>query len=241
MPHTITIQNLRYKWPGQAENLLEIDALSVDRGEHLILMGASGSGKSSLLSLLGGVIIPQEGSLDILGTRVNELRAAQRDIFRADHMGYIFQQFNLVPYLSVLDNITLPCRFSERRFQRTLEREGSPQKEAIRLLEHLDLSGKELQNKAVTELSVGQQQRVAAARALIGSPEILIADEPTSSLDEDLQEAFLELLFKECKAEATTLVFVSHDPRFGRLFDRTLKLESLSNQVTRRLVEGGRP
>jgi putative ABC transport system ATP-binding protein len=239
MHQTIQIQNLRYKWPGQTDNLLEIDSLSLNRGEHLFLMGASGSGKSSLLSLLGGVIVPQQGSLEILGTTINELKASQRDAFRADHMGYIFQQFNLVPYLSMIDNVTLPCRFSEKRFQRSAQNGNSPQQEAVRLLEHLGITGKELLRKPVTELSVGQQQRVAAARALIGSPEVLIADEPTSSLDEDTQGAFIELLFQECKEANTTLVFVSHDTRFARLFGRTVKLESLENKVTQNLVEGG--
>jgi len=239
MPKAIQIQNLRYKWPGQTDNLLEIGFLSLERGENLFVMGASGSGKSSLLSLLGGVIVPQQGVIEILGTAISRLKPSGRDIFRADHIGYIFQQFNLVPYLSVIDNVTLPCRFSERRFQQSAQNGNSPQQEAVRLLEHLGIARKEVLKKPVTELSVGQQQRVAAARALIGSPEMLIADEPTSSLDEETQEAFIELLFRECKEVQSTLVFVSHDTRFASLFDRTVRLESLENKVTRNLVEGG--
>lgn len=239
MSYTISLKKLSYKWPGQTQTLLEIDALSVLKGERLFLMGASGSGKSTLLSLLGGVITPLQGSITILGTDISQLKNAKRDEFRANHLGFIFQQFNLVPYLSVIDNVTLPCRFSEKRFTNCTEGGKSPKQEAIRLLNHLGIIGNELLNKSVTELSVGQQQRVAAARALIGSPELVIADEPTSSLDADAQEAFLKLLFQECKAQNTTLVFVSHDIRFSKLFDRTIQLKALKNNFTQELVEGG--
>jgi len=234
MPHTIAIKNLTYKWPGQEQNLLEIEELAVKEGERLFLMGASGSGKSTLLSLLGGVIVPQQGSIEILGNDITSLKAADRDEFRANHMGYIFQQFNLVPYLSVLENVTLPCRFSSKRYKQATQKTSHPNDEASRLLDQLGLSGK-YKNKAVTELSVGQQQRVAAARAVIGSPEIIIADEPTSSLDANAQESFIDLLFKECETQKTSLVFVSHDERFAKLFDRTIEIESLSKQT----VQGG--
>ena len=132
--------------------------------------------------------------------------------------------FNLVPFLSVLDNVTLPCRFSARRREAAAAR-GGAEAEARRLLEHLDLGPEARSRRAVTALSVGQQQRVAAARALIGRPEIVLADEPTSALDADRREAFVRLLFRECAAEGATLLFVSHDRSFAPLFDRTLALD----------------
>ena len=239
MKSAAQIERLSYKWPGQKQNLLDIEKLVLGSGERLFLMGASGSGKSTLLSLLGGVIVPQHGSISVLGTNICALKNSERDEFRANHLGFIFQQFNLVPYLSVIDNVTLPCRFSEKRFKNCQEGGSNPKQEAIRLLNHLGISGDEILNKSVTELSVGQQQRVAAARALIGSPEIVIADEPTSSLDANTQEAFIQLLFQECKVQNTTLVFVSHDIRFSKLFDRTIQLKATENNFTQELVEGG--
>jgi putative ABC transport system ATP-binding protein len=171
-----------------------------------------------LLSLLAGVTVPQAGSVAVLGQRISELGPAQRDRFRADHLGYIFQMFNLIPYLSVIDNVTLPLRFSPRRRKRL----SDPAGEAKRLLAHLGMD--ELLDRPVTELSVGQQQRVAAARALIGSPEIVLADEPTSSLDRANSEKFVQLLFDECDRDRTTLVFVSHDHTLAQLFDRSITL-----------------
>jgi putative ABC transport system ATP-binding protein len=160
------------------------------------------------------------------------LTGAARDAFRADHFGIIFQMFNLVPYLSVIDNVTLPCRFSARR-RRHVEARGGAEREARRLLQDLDLTEEAQSPHAVARLSVGQQQRVAAARALIGQPEIVLADEPTSALDADRREAFLRLLFQECETERATLLFVSHDRSLQGLFDRSLALDNVLHQRTR--------
>jgi putative ABC transport system ATP-binding protein len=221
----IDIHGLEYGWtPGRT--LLRIDRLAIEAGERVFVHGPSGSGKSTLLSLLAGVVVPRQGSLRVLGTEVTRLAGAARDAFRADHFGIVFQMFNLVPYLSVLENVTLPCRFSARR-RRQADARGGADVEGRRLLEHLDLTGEARSGRAVTRLSVGQQQRVAAARALIGRPEIILADEPTSALDADRREAFLELLFRECAAEGATLLFVSHDRGLEKLFDRTLALDDV--------------
>lgn len=239
MTHTIQLRDLAYRWPGQKHDLLKVPDLHVSAGERLFLMGASGSGKSTLLSLLGGVILPAKGLVEILGQDITRMKAAERDEYRGSHMGYIFQQFNLVPYLSVIDNVTLPCRFSEARRMKITGKGSSPSEEAKRLLDHLGISGRELLRKPVTELSVGQQQRVAAARALVGSPELILADEPTSSLDSGVQEAFVKLLFQECSEQHSTLVFVSHDARFGRLFDRSIQLRRLTDSESHVVEEGG--
>ena len=229
----IALSELRFRWRAQGPETLRIDALEVAAGERLFVEGPSGSGKSTLLGLLAGVNQPQQGRIQVLGERLDQLSPTARDRFRADHIGYLFQLFNLIPYLGILDNVTLPARFSRHRRARALARSPSLVAEAKRLLTHLDLDQRALARQAVSELSIGQQQRVAAARALFGSPALLIADEPTSSLDADRRRAFLELLFAECAETGSTLIFVSHDASLEGLFDRTLRLPEL-NQATDR-------
>lgn len=224
----IAIRDLEFRWRADAPPTLLIDRLEVNRGERLFIKGPSGSGKSTLLSLLGGVTTPQCGSLEVLGQGLQGLSGAQRDHFRADHIGFVFQMFNLLPYLSMVENVTLPCRFSKRRRERVQAQGLSLEAEALRLLEHLDLADEKLLARPVTELSVGQQQRVAVARALIGAPELVIADEPTSALDADRREAFLTLLEQECMEQGITLLFVSHDASLESLFDRTIALAELN-------------
>lgn len=212
--------------------LLDIERLDVVQGERLFLRGSSGSGKSTLLGLIAGVLTAQGGNIEILGQSMGAMNAAARDRFRADHFGIIFQQFNLIPYLSVAENVVLPCYFSAQRRRKAIARSGTPQDEALRLLGHLDMADAAVMHKPVTELSVGQQQRVAAARALIGSPEILIADEPTSSMDADRRAAFIELLFRQCDETGSTLLFVSHDLGLQQPFDRVLELDRLNKVAT---------
>lgn len=224
----VDLSNVRFSWPGSVSPTIEIASLAVCAGERVFLRGPSGSGKSTLLSLLAGVLAPQSGTVAVLGSNIGMLGGAARDRFRADHIGFIFQMFNLIPYLSVVENVCLPCGFSAGRRARAVQSGGTVEKEAVRLLSHLDMADDALLRRPVTELSVGQQQRVAAARALIGSPELLIADEPTSSLDADRRAAFLELLFKECAGAGITLVFVSHDASLEALFDRGISLADVN-------------
>jgi len=224
----VAITGLRFGWHGSENRVLDIETLQINRGERVFIEGPSGSGKSTLLSLMAGVVTPQQGCVTILDQRIDNLSGAQRDRFRADHIGFIFQLFNLISYLSVLENVTLPCRFSKQRQAKAQKRSANPEAEAQRLLIQLDMAAPDLLQRPVSDLSVGQQQRVAAARALIGSPEILIADEPTSSLDTHHREGFIHLLFEECRREDITLVFVSHDTRLAALFDRTIRLEEIN-------------
>ncbi|WP_115461689.1 ABC transporter ATP-binding protein [Winogradskyella aurantiaca] len=235
---TIVINNLEFRWEPTASPILTIDHLKLKKNSSLFLQGPSGSGKSTLLSLLAGILVPQSGTIEMLGQSIHQLRSKERDKFRADHVGYIFQMFNLLPYLSVLENVTLPCSFSKSRFKKLGNSDKAVEKEALRLLNKLGFSDKQFLNKPVTELSLGQQQRVAACRALMGSPEILIADEPTSALDADAQENFLTLLNEECKKNEITLIFVSHDERLAQQFDQVARLrggnitvESLKGKV----------
>jgi putative ABC transport system ATP-binding protein len=218
----LELADVRFWWRRGPTPDLEIGSLTVRLGERLFVQGPSGSGKSTLLSLLTGIATPQEGTVMVLGQRLHAMTSAARDRFRADHIGYIFQLFNLLPYLSVIDNVTLPLRFSKKRYRNAGGHDCAS--EAIRLLDHLGMGSPDVLHRSVTELSVGQQQRVAAARAIIGTPEIVFADEPTSSLDADNRETFIELLFRECEREKTTLVFVSHDKSLAGLFDRKVEL-----------------
>jgi putative ABC transport system ATP-binding protein len=213
----IDVSDLVFSWQPEAPTVLSIDTLQVDAGECLFIKGPSGSGKSTLLSLLSGVTTANTGTVRVMGQALDQLGRVQRDHFRADYIGYIFQMFNLIPYLSVVNNVMLPCRFSARRRDKVLARGNGLEAEARRLLQHLDMDYPELHRRAVTTLSVGQQQRVAVARALMGSPELLIADEPTSSLDVDRHESFIRLLFDECRKSGATLIFVNHDASLQHL------------------------
>ena len=225
----IELQDLRFAWPKQA-TLLDIESFRLEPGQRLFLKGPSGSGKTTLLGLLGGVQLAQSGSIRLLGQDLSQLSASARDRFRADHSGFIFQQFNLLPFLSVLDNVLLPCQFSKHRTQQAIQRHGSIRAAAQALLDHLGLPV-QLQQQLAGELSIGQQQRVAAARALIGQPKLVIADEPTSALDADSREAFLQLLFAECKAAGASLLFVSHDQALAKRFDRSTHVSQLNRAI----------
>lgn len=227
----ITLSGLRFSWPGQPP-LLDIPSFSLAHGERLFLHGPSGSGKTTLLNLLAGVLEPQQGVLKVLGQEFNQISARQRDQVRADSLGFIFQVFNLVPYLSMVDNVLLPCRFSKQRERRACKQWGSSQQAAEGLLAALGLGDSKLQQRSVTELSVGQQQRVAAARALIGAPELIIADEPTSALDSEARGAFIDLLMEQVESTGSSLLFVSHDLSLASAFPQQRSLAQLNNGVS---------
>ena len=223
----IELSDLSFSWPGHPV-LLDIPAFRLEPGETLFLKGPSGSGKTTLLGLLGGVQKANSGTIRLLGKELGELGSGARDRFRVDHTGYIFQQFNLLPFLSVRENVELPCHFSRLRASRAVQRHGSVDNAAQTLLTHLGLKDPALLERRADSLSIGQQQRVATARALIGQPELVIADEPTSALDADAREAFIQLLFAECREAGASLLFVSHDQSLAPLFDRNLSLSELN-------------
>lgn len=227
----IQIRDLHFRWRKNLPEVLYIPDWQVKRGERIFIRGASGSGKSTLLALLAGVALPEQGEIQLLDQTVNHLSGTKRDHFRSNHIGFVFQLFNLIPYLSVLENVTLPCRFSTLRKNKVMHSGISLETEALRLLDHLGMAQDDLVHRPVTELSVGQQQRVATARALIGAPEIIIADEPTSALDSDMRQAFIKLLFQECDQTGSTLLFVSHDQQLESLFEHHITLDDI-NQVS---------
>ncbi|MBL8362156.1 MAG: ATP-binding cassette domain-containing protein [Rubrivivax sp.] len=220
----VRLHGLEYTWPGMAAPTLVIDDWAAARGDTVFVQGPSGCGKSTLLGLLSGVLVAAPGMVSVLGTDWAALRGAARDARRADDLGVIFQQFNLLPYLSVLDNVRLPCRFSARRAARCT---GGVDAAARRLLASMELP-ETLWLQPAARLSVGQQQRVAAARALIGAPALVLADEPTSALDAALRDGFMAHLLEQVQAAGSTLIFVSHDERLAARFSRRLALPELN-------------
>jgi putative ABC transport system ATP-binding protein len=217
----VAMSEVRFRWP-RSGFAMSIDRFAVRAGERLLIIGPSGSGKSTFLSLMCGIVAPQQGAISVLGIDLGTLSGARRDQFRAEHFGIIFQMFNLLPYGSTLDNVLLPLHFAGGRHRRASEAAGV-ESEANRLFSRLGLDPG-LAKAPSSTLSVGQQQRVAAARALIGRPELIVADEPTSSLDRNHQLAFLDLLFAEASAAGATLVVVSHDESLAARMDRVVPL-----------------
>lgn len=219
----VDLSEVRFDWPGGGFGL-DVPTLRIAAGETLFLLGRSGAGKSTLLSLICGVVTPQSGRVTVAGQDLGRLGGAARDRLRADTIGVIFQMFNLLPYASALDNILVPLRFSAERRRRCAD----PRGEALALTTALGLPERLVTHGTAAALSVGQQQRVAVARALIGQPALVIADEPTSALDADSQAEFMRLVFGQVRAIGATLIMVSHDARLAEPFDRVLRLDEIA-------------
>ena len=223
----IRLAGVGFAYAGGAR-IVDIAELEVAQGDRLFVEGPSGSGKSTLLCLVAGILTPSVGTVEVLGESMSSLGAAARDRFRAEKIGFVFQMFNLLPYLSLVDNVVLPCHFSRARAEVALRNSASLRDEADRLLGRLGLGSTALRGRRVTELSIGQQQRVAVARALIGRPPLVVADEPTSAMDATARTAFVELLLEECAIAGSTVVFVSHDPALATSFERTVSMTELN-------------
>lgn len=214
----ISLNNVAFHWSTNLPATLNIENWEVDTGQSVFIYGRSGSGKSTLLNIIAGILEPQHGTVNILGQNINQLKQTQRDKFRANHMGVIFQQFNLIPYLSVQENIQLSQLFSASK---------NTTKDIKLLISQLGLPESLLSRKA-NQLSVGQQQRVAVARALFHKPEIIIADEPTSALDTETRDEFINLLLQQTQKNKSTILFVSHDKSLSQYFDKTIDLQQLN-------------
>lgn len=221
--HAVRLSDLTFAYP-RGPQVLRVPELTIFRGERIFLHGPSGSGKTTLLSLLSGMVPPTSGTIHLLGHDFARLSASARDTVRGSSIGYIFQGFNLVPYLSTRENIALPCQLHAGRRARI--QGASLSQEVTRLAERLGVHAH--LDAPVTQLSVGQQQRVAIARAIIGTPPLLIADEPTSALDTDSRDSFLDLLVEITQESSATLLFVSHDRGLATHFDRSLSLASIN-------------
>jgi len=218
--NAIELNKCQFTYTPHSPLVISIDQLEIKNGEKVFLYGPSGLGKSTLLNLIAGVLKPTSGNLLVLDHNMSDLSPSKRDQLRGEKIGYIFQIFNLIPYLTIKENIILPCLVNKKRTTEDYQRQAEELIDALGLRDHI--------HKKVTDLSIGQQQRVAAARALIGNPKLVIADEPTSALDEKNTKEFMELLTSLWQKKGFTLLFVSHDERLKTHFDRTLSLSEIN-------------
>lgn len=219
--NAIDLKQCKFSYKNSDKAVINIQDLVIASGEKVFLYGPSGHGKSTLLNLTAGVLKANSGEVMVLGHNLTKLSQTKRDHLRGEKIGYIFQIFNLIPYLSVKENITLPCIINKKRTAADFDLQAEELIDSLGLREHI--------NKPVTDLSIGQQQRVACARALIGNPQMIIADEPTSSLDEKNTREFMELLMREQEKKKFTLLFVSHDERLKSYFTRSISLPEINH------------
>lgn len=218
----IKIDTVKFYWSKKSNFKIFVPNLEIKKGEKVLLLGESGSGKTTILSLICGFLNPLSGNIFINGKTINQLSSKTKDEYRADNIGIIFQQFNLLPYANVVDNVLLPLYFSKVRSNNV----PNKREKVIELFKQLRLPDDIIQFKA-SSLSMGQQQRVAVARALIGNPSLIIADEPTSSLDADAQKIFLDLMFEQISENNSSLLMVSHDRSLSDQFDRLIDINEI--------------
>lgn len=227
---SLLLHNVCFFYPSAAaKQVLDIEQWSVTAKKKHFVYGPSGSGKSTLLNLISGLLVPQSGTVEVLGETISQLSTAKRDQFRANNIGYIFQQFNLIPYLNAIENITLAHNFANKKQRLLLPRIHF-------LLESLQVNHQDWQ-RPVNQLSIGQQQRIGIARAFINQPQLLIADEPTSALDSDARDRFIALLTPLCKEYKSTLLFVSHDTQLTPHFDEVHALANFNRVAKQPLSE----
>jgi putative ABC transport system ATP-binding protein len=200
---------------GQTRTVLSDLSLTISEGEFVILLGKSGSGKSTLLNLISGIESPTVGEVWVNGMNITRLRDQERTLFRRDHIGFIFQFFNLIPTLNVLENVTLPLELAAVSDRRAREA-------AARLLTEVGLDDR--LNSFPDKLSGGEQQRVAIARALAADPLLVLADEPTGNLDEETGRQIIDLLLRMTQAAGKTLLMATHNPELVALADRVLRV-----------------
>lgn len=223
---TVNIENLRYAYDKKGtDTLLDIPRWTIAKGEKVLLHGPSGAGKSTLLNLISGILWCSEGKLEVMGKRLDKMNERERDRFRANNVGYVFQSFNLFPFLNAYENVDLSLYFSEDA------RSKRSKQEIENLLRELNLSKSDCA-KPIRKLSIGQQQRVAIARSLVKKPGLLIADEPTSSLDEENRNQFMSVLLDLINEQDTTLLFVSHDLSLREHFNRVEALAGIHQGKT---------
>lgn len=217
----ISIKNLKYKIGHNINFSLNIKNFKLNKSDSILIYGESGLGKSTFLNLLSGTISPQKGNIDILGTNISNTSSSIKDKIRGDHFGIVFQTFNLLPYVSVKNNILLGKAYS------SIKQSKSNNDEIKELMDKLSLNYEDLINRKAYELSIGQQQRVAVARALIGKPEIILADEPTSALDKSNQKEFINLLFKSIDENEQGLIMVSHEHKLSNKFKKVKNITEI--------------
>ena len=219
----------------QGNEILCIPELTIPAGETLCLHGSNGSGKTSLLRAISGLVSGLQGNIHVFSKDLLHTSHSELEHFRADRIGFVFQHYRLIPYLSAFDNIMLPCHFSERRKQLATDRSQSPAEDAFRLIRKLNLTDPSRLSKPARSYSAGQQQRFAIARALIGQPELVLVDEPASAMDARGRRAVYQLILEECRHTGATLICTTHDDLACEGFDRHLNMDEL-NQAQEREV-----
>ncbi len=216
----IKIDNLKFRYNNQETDTINIPSWHIKHEDIVFLSGHSGSGKSTLINILAGLLNPDHGTVGIDGTSIERLKPKLKNRFRANHIGLISQQFNLIPYLSVFENINLAHSFQNGK-------NADLTNDVKVLMDKLKLQPSLLYNRA-SELSIGQQQRVAIIRAMINKPKLLLADEPTSALDHQAKFSFIELLNSTAVKHQMTLLFISHDVTLKRYFPTTVDMEQIN-------------
>ncbi|MCU0713829.1 MAG: ABC transporter ATP-binding protein [Pirellula sp.] len=227
----LNITNLKksYRDPtGELLPILDIPLFSIAAGEQVVLRGESGCGKTTLLHIISGLVSCDSGSILLDGVELTKYSEAGRDRIRAAKMGYVFQTFNLLPAFTAIENVKIGMKFS---------RKGVSHARAKELLEKVGLGSR--LNYLPKQLSVGQQQRVAVARALANQPRLLLADEPTANVDPANQTTIIELIQQVCRAEQVAILIVTHSDEVARKFDRIDRFEEINKALTYRASKPG--
>ncbi len=221
----IKLKNIEmtYNDNGTKINALKLKELKINDGEKVAFIGSSGCGKTTLFNLISGMLTPTNGKVLVEDIDITTLTESERDLFRANHIGYIFQDFNLFPDFTVLQNVVLPMSFSKRYQKNEME------KEAINMLKRVGLENKK--DQKVKTLSGGERQRVAIARAIVNKPNVILADEPTGNLDFKNGAKIMDLIIQIAKEENATLLVITHNNSQLDLFDRSVNIEELNEAI----------
>ena len=214
---------MTYDDNGTKINALKVESIKVDDGEKVAFIGSSGCGKTTLFNLISGMITPTKGNVLVEDIDITTLTESERDLFRANHIGYIFQDFNLFPDFTVLQNVVLPMSFSKRHKKEEME------EEALNMLKRVGLESKK--DQKVKTLSGGERQRVAIARAIVNKPNVILADEPTGNLDYKNGAKIMDLIIQIAEEEQATLLVITHNNSQLDLFDRSINIEDLNEAI----------